>query len=629
MLTGRAWRYLSDSARAFERAPAEVTIALCVAASWSWAVELKGDAFPRFLEIAVTGLLMAACAWAGTLLHGLRVISLQARWSITLAGAVLAGLYGWRVVNVELGAEAWRAAMLAGAAVLGIAVLPVLARRAPAATGNAATASPDGTPPARTTRDDGAAAVDRMRIVTGRLLLRVLGALLYCAALFAGLALALGAINTLFEMNLQNEIYGHVFGWIFLALAPWIVVGGLPEYVAPVSVRTEVASVVHRMTAFLVPPLLVLYYAILYAYTVRIAVSGEIPNNIVSPMVFAAGALALLGLLLFDPRPNGSAGARTLRLAPALFVPLSVLGAWSIAVRVNQYGWTEFRLLRLVLLVAFGALAVAAATQVARRRRLSLHVPLIVLGAVLALAAAGPWSIMDVSRRSQQARLAEGLADVGIDPAQPRPAAVALPGLPAGTAPVGGMPADSARPLPAEQFDRINDTARYLVQHFGAGALPPALAATGAIRDNVFNMAGALGFRREHPAQPEQRFVFAQIGGEATLSVGGVSAHRVFAGPRRDGPATGNASLSPNGRELTVRAGGELFRADLTPLLDAAAAGTDRRRELTAAEARLPAIDAEGTVRGALLVLELNVETTGQGALVLHMLHAVLLVQPR
>jgi hypothetical protein len=68
-------------------------------------------------------------------------------------------------------------------------------------------------------------------------MLRIIGALLYCGALYVGLALALGAVNALFELDLDGSIYAHVFGWVFLALAPWIVAGGIDDYVLPVRGR--------------------------------------------------------------------------------------------------------------------------------------------------------------------------------------------------------------------------------------------------------------------------------------------------------------------------------------------------------------------------------------------------------
>jgi hypothetical protein len=75
---------------------------------------------------------------------------------------------------------------------------------------------------------------------------------LYAQALFAGLALALVAVDKLFELNLKNTIYAHVFGWLMIGLVPWVVVGGLSDYVAPLERQSEVARVVYRLALYLI-----------------------------------------------------------------------------------------------------------------------------------------------------------------------------------------------------------------------------------------------------------------------------------------------------------------------------------------------------------------------------------------
>jgi hypothetical protein len=598
-LTHRTRRYLTDAALAFERAPVEVVLVVCIAISFSIAVEMGDDAFPRWIEIAVTAALMAAAAWTATLLHGLGVFSVRTRWAVTLAGAAAAGLYGGFVLNVDRAAEAWRAAMLVGAAVLWLAAVPVFGRWRGLASDPAA---PD-------------AAVDLMRTVTGRTLLRVLGALLYSAALFAGLALALGAINTLFELNLEGSIYAHVFGWIFFVLAPWIVIGGIEEYLRPADARPEVMSVVHRMTAFLVPPLLVLYLAILYAYTIRIAVTGEVPKNLVSPMVLAAGALAVLALLLFDPRPGESATARTLRSAPPLFIPLAALGVWTIWTRLDQYGLTEFRLLRLIALGALGVLAIAATIQVMRRQRLMLYVaPLVLAAALFGSALVVP----ALARTSQQARLEQALRAADID---------------AHTAPVRGagtaqLPQDTARRTVASaSYDQINSVTRYLVEHFGAESLPPAVALRITQRSDVYDASALLGLRRSVDDVVGPRFIGSYLPGPAAISIGDVTAHRVSAGSRRGTPEPDAAALrlSAGSYILSVRVGGVMMQADITPIV-MAHDGLQRRSELPPELAQTPLRDAAGVERGTLLVLEINAEISEAGEVVLRNLQGIALV---
>jgi hypothetical protein len=641
-LLTRSRRYLTDAGRAFERAPVEITIAVVLAVAFSWAVEESGEAMRTWFEVVVPAGLMLAAAATGTILHAAGAWSAQRRWAATLGGAAVAAVYGIFVIDLEYAGEAWRALMLVVAALLWLVYVPALATDPDAAT---------------RTR-----AVDRVRAFNGRLLLRTFGALLYAAALFAGLALALGAIDTLFELDLRSEIYAHVFGWIFLVLAPWIVIGGLPDYVAslraadeaaaanvPVPARPgsgDVARVAHRMSAFLVPPLLAIYFAILYAYVVRIGVTGEVPKNLLSPMVIAAGVLATLALFLFEPRSRDGGRAGTaelsgaaddgvdsggggmlhwLRIAPPLFLPLALLGMWAIGLRVGQYGWTEFRLLRIVVLITLTAIAAGATFQLMRRRRFSLHLAPLALGIVLLAGAVGPWSVTAVSRRSQQAELDTALRLADVDPESTVPLTItALPAQAMVRMPAAPRPARAdtvtGREVPGDVYDRINDAARYLAQHFGPDALPPVLRAAIDAGASPWNLASTIGLRRP-PPEPHDG---------AVVRMRDMTVYRLIAAPQRTGTAvtatsSGAVTIRQDSATLQIQVGGEHLVADLSRYINAARAAPDRGAALTADDARLVLTNAAGAVRGELLILHINLNTE-DGALRLQNLDALLFV---
>src|SRR5437660_386572 len=88
-------------------------------------------------------------------------------------------------------------------------------------------------------------------------------ALLTALALSDGLALALAAVDNLFELHLHHEIYGHVFVWIMVVLVPWVVVGGIDDYARPLAEESEIARVVYRLVTYLVPLLVAIYFLIL------------------------------------------------------------------------------------------------------------------------------------------------------------------------------------------------------------------------------------------------------------------------------------------------------------------------------------------------------------------------------
>lgn len=568
-LSSRGRRYVEDAVRAFERTPAEVTLSILLAITFSIAVEYEDDEVMRsFVETAAAVGIAITAAWSATLLHALGRIGTRTRWLITGAGVLSAALYGILIADFAKVTEIWRAAALAAAAFFLLMAVPAFTTERVHAT-------------------------DRMREVDGRIVLRVIGVLLYGGALFAGLALALAAINTLFELDLESTIYGHVFGWIFLALVPWVVAGGLDDYVRPHTEAGAVARVAQRMAAFLVPPLLAIYYLILYAYAVRIAVTGEVPKNLLSPLVIAAGALGALALLLFDPRTDSRATMRPLRLAAPFFIPAALLGLWALLPRLDQYGWTEFRALRVIVLSTFGALATAATFEVLRKRRLSLHWLPTAIAAVLLLSAIGPWSFVAVSRRSQQERLADALVAAGF------------------TRDASGSPADTL--VAHDIYQGVRGSAAYLQEHHGVASLPSRLAEL-ARGERRIDHAARLGLRDMQPTDVVmQRALHGRLPAGAQIGTADTRVYYVLLeGPRRPGmPVSPVTVTADSTQRLLLRVDNEQFVADMRPLAAELRSGAQPTGTLPPAHARTVVTDTTGRARGDLLVLELNMNNAG------------------
>lgn len=586
--TARAGRYLNDALRGVRQAPVEVVATLVVATTFSWALESDAAqaAFRTWWEIAVACALLLVVAWTGTLLHATGRWDAARRWAFTVGGALVVWIYSWTLVDFRYEAEAWRAGLLLAAAAAWLVALPAFGARG----------------------GSGEERIERMRRVDGRFVLRALGAVLYGTALYLGLVLALASVNTLFELDLHGEIYGHVWGWIAFVLVPWIVLGGLADYIRAPAADTAysgVAPVAHRITLWLVPPLLALYTLILYAYVVRILVTGEIPKNLVSPMVLAAGGLAAVALLLFDPRPGRGGLARGLRLAPALFLPLAPLGYRALFLRIDQYGWTEFRLARLAVLSGLLALAIGATVQLVRRRSFSLHAAPLALATVLLLSAVGPWSALAVSQRSQQARLATALAEV-----ETAPNAVA----------------DSARVVPAKAYEQIRESGRYLAAHFGREVLPPELAGFADDQPGQVDYAARLGLRPDSLPAREGLFIGGTLGREAPIEVGGGLAYRIdwAGGPRGEarlegmGPPGGRSPVGValrDGVRLELSVGSRLLTADLGPLVRELERTSDPREPdaLPPEHALVPLTDAAGDRAGDLVVWSLWAQADSAG----------------
>lgn len=624
--------YVRDAREAFSHAPLEVLTGLLVAVTFSFAIR---DRHPEWwVRIAGPGAVALVLFFAASVLRARGALSARARWGASAAVAAAAAAYGAFGLDPDHASDFWRLACLLGAAVFALTLTP-LARGADsdaADPGASETAVPDRRaaerdPPAPGTPEPGTPGRDRFWRFNARLLARVISVGLYGAALWAALSGAVAAVTTLFELDTPGELFGDLAGGVFFALVPWVLVGGTPALVAaPADRRTP--PVVSTLGRYLFLPVLVVYVAILTAYTVKVAATGELPKNLLSPIVLLAGLFGFAGAVLVEPLLRDRAHTaveRTVRVFPAVLLFLLPLALWAVWERRDQYGWTEFRLLRLLLLLALVVLALWGTARLVRGRAPLLAEIPAVLGATLLLGAlvAGP-----LSRADQTGRLRAALAEAGMLRGGRYAGALEPPLRPIDTmvaAPPAAPPAKRTT-IPKARFERIRGTAGYLHRAHGPGALRPVFGGAAARYPSGWDLAAAIPVEPGCDPAERPRYVTSVLPPDVAVpGLGGGTLYRVeLAGrytPRYAGGAAPSDSLAAPlrlalaGSALEVRArlpDAWSARVDLAPLvarMAGYASGCEPRGEppLPAADALRPLVDARGRVRGQLLLTQVAI----------------------
>jgi hypothetical protein len=229
----------------------------------------------------------------------------------------------------------------------------------------------------------------------------------------AGMALFLFNLKYLFEIAIPGDLYNHVTVSAMLAIAPLFALSVLarrgdaapaPDLRAGTAGRA-ILAILH----YAVIPLTLAYAAMLHAYALKIAVSGQLPDGEIGWLVLAfglAGTAAYLGIL-----PWSDQRAWLLRVFSkgwfAMSVVPAILLAVAVAQRIADYGVTPPR----YYLALYGLwLGGTAILMLVRRTRHDPRALVAGLGALLMLAGVGPWSVAAVSGRSQAAQLREVLA---------------------------------------------------------------------------------------------------------------------------------------------------------------------------------------------------------------------------
>lgn len=216
----------------------------------------------------------------------------------------------------------------------------------------------------------------------------------------SGLSLAILAMDLLFDLDIDSLIYARLF----------IVLAGifnttyfLYHFPQKYEFETEDASynaVFRNLCKYILIPIVVLYFVILYAYGARIVASGSLPKGYISSLVIGFSVAGIFAYLLnfYLPEYDSSLIVRLYKkwFWPVL-LPLTALLFVAIEKRISDYGVTEPRY---VVFTTGIWLAVACLYFLFSKTDNIKFIP-ISLGLTCLIVAMGPWSAFAVSEHSQ------------------------------------------------------------------------------------------------------------------------------------------------------------------------------------------------------------------------------------
>ncbi|WP_255562491.1 DUF4153 domain-containing protein [Pedobacter sp. D749] len=117
------------------------------------------------------------------------------------------------------------------------------------------------------------------------LFLRFLTSALYSAVLYAGLAIALVAINGLFNADIRWQTYMTLFAIISAGFNTTFFLAGIPTDYKLLEEDQSYPRGLKIFTQFVLIPLVTIYLAILLIYELKIAVQWQLPKGLVSSLI--------------------------------------------------------------------------------------------------------------------------------------------------------------------------------------------------------------------------------------------------------------------------------------------------------------------------------------------------------
>ena len=256
-----------------------------------------------------------------------------------------------------------------------------------------------------------------------RLFLGFLRAVVFSGVLFVGIAIALGALDHLFGVDIDGETYLRIWLIIAFVVNTWIFLAAVPEDLAALGNETDYPRGLKVFAQYILTPLAFTYLIILLAYLIKIVAGGEWPSGWIGWLVASVSVTGILGYLLVHPLRSDPEEGWIRTYARWLFVgliPAALMLLVAFWKRILPYGLTEPRTLGLIL----GVWLLGIAVLFAVRSGASIRIIPVTLSVLLLLTLYGPLSLTGASISSQGRRLAEMLHST--DSIGPREASAAL-----------------------------------------------------------------------------------------------------------------------------------------------------------------------------------------------------------
>jgi hypothetical protein len=238
------------------------------------------------------------------------------------------------------------------------------------------------------------------------LFLRFLTAIFYSGVLFAGLAIALVAIDSLFNVKIDYKIYLKLLSIVGVGFNTIFFLAGIPVNYHQLDGDKTYPKGLKIFTQYVLIPLMTIYLAILLIYEVKISIEWQLPKGTVSTLILGYAVFGILSLLLIYPIKEAE-GNGWIRLFSRFFyltmLPLIILLILAIIKRVGNYGITEPRYILIILAIWLSFISLYFLFS----KQQNIKIIPISLAILALLASYGPQSAFSISKASQISRLAK------------------------------------------------------------------------------------------------------------------------------------------------------------------------------------------------------------------------------
>lgn len=232
-------------------------------------------------------------------------------------------------------------------------------------------------------------------IFTDKIVRQFITTLIYMSVVQAGLSLAIYAVDVLFNVKIESEVYGSMAVICYLVVAPVYFLMNVPAKTDFYNETPDYNKFLKILGLNVLLPILGLYLVILYFYLLKIIANWELPNGWVTTLVSILALGGYLAKFLLFPVSENKVVRFLNRYFSILLLPLIVLMSVGLVRRIDDYGISINRLYVLIFNIWLYAVSVYLFfTQSKHLRWLVVS-----FAAVLLLVSIGPWSVFAITKR--------------------------------------------------------------------------------------------------------------------------------------------------------------------------------------------------------------------------------------
>lgn len=219
--------------------------------------------------------------------------------------------------------------------------------------------------------------------------------LIYTSFLQGGLSLAIYAVDVLFNVKIEHEVYGNLAISCYLIVAPVYFLMNIPSKDKIYNEVFDYGKFLKILGLYVFLPILGVYIAILYFYLLKIIISWELPNGWVTTLVSVLALGGILAKYLLFPLSENKIVQILNRYFALILLPLILLMSVGLVRRISDYGLSINRLYVLIFnLWLYGVSIYLFFTQSKHLRWLVISFAFILL-----FASVGPWSVFAITKR--------------------------------------------------------------------------------------------------------------------------------------------------------------------------------------------------------------------------------------